>query len=163
MKGKTARIKLALKGIEDFYSDFDDRPKRERELSRNLLEELMEKAGNEEEVSAVEFRIKKKFGEQERKIAAKRLGEHFSKEEERVQKEQMAHRLRGTAYVALGGALLVLQGKTSLGGSINILLLPAGWFLIFLGAEHIIADWKLRPIHKTLRKLKTTRMLILKS
>lgn len=160
---KKAEISLALNGIEEVYSSFDDRPQGERDLSRNLLNELMEKAGGKVEISTVEFRIKKKFNEKERETAIKRLCGHFSKEEERGRKMQWVHRFNGTAYVILGGVLLTAQSRTDFGQAANILLFPAGWFLIFLGAEHVIADWKLRPMQRTLRKLKTARVLISKS
>jgi hypothetical protein len=166
MKGKTARISLVLENIEDFYSSFDDRPNRERDLSRNLLEELMKRAREHGEGELeVEFRVRKKPNKAIVDTAKKRLAEHFSNEEKRVCGEQWLNRLNGGAYVVLGGALLVVQKRLFTTGqdTVGVLLLLAGWFALFLGVEFIIADWKLHPIQKALKKLKNAVLLFSKS
>ncbi|MFH1447824.1 MAG: hypothetical protein ABIG39_03085 [Candidatus Micrarchaeota archaeon] len=146
-KDGSGKIRIPLTGPENIYSNFD-----ENTLSKNLVEELKRQAADSE-FSTVEFVVKKSAGKGIGKVE-KHLQEYFSGKEECIRKDRWLKRFKGTAYVAFGGLLLVAQKNTFSTGIVGMLLVPAGWFAIFLGVEHIISDWKLRSIHRVLEKLK---------
>ncbi len=153
---RAERITLAADSIGNLFSKFDDRPISKRDLSGDFISELTRKAYEAGEFKEVEIRVKKKTKKAELGIVKERIGSYFFQHEERLRKEQWAHRFQGTAYVVLGGALLTAQAKVySEGyGLVSLLLLPAGWLALFLGAEFIVADWRLGPEYRAAKKLK---------
>jgi hypothetical protein len=157
------KLAVSLESISEAYSKFDGRPFPERDLSRSFICELLEKAG-EREFGEVKIRIGKKPKQGELDALEDRLMTHFAEGAQRAKQEQWAKRLYGTAYIILGGSLLVAQGRVLEGGHelVGALLLPAGWFALFLGLEYILADWKLGPIAKAKKRLKDAELTLVK-
>ncbi|MFH0817661.1 MAG: hypothetical protein V1909_03435 [Candidatus Micrarchaeota archaeon] len=156
MSKSKGTIKLTVSEIADIYSKFDDRPHSERDLSGNFINELMSRAEEEGEFGKIEIKVKKKTKKTELETAKKRVSDYFSKREEKFWREQWINRFKGTAFVVLGGVLLTAQTKVYAGNKdlAGLLVLPAGWLSLFLGAEYIFADWRIHPGHKAARKLK---------
>jgi len=116
----------------------------------------MLKAEDAREFEEMEIKVKKKASKAELENAKQRLAAHFSELELAIKRKRWANRFQGTAYVALGGLLLTAYVKMhSAGGDLfSAMLLPAGWLSLFLGAEFIMADWRFRPEHNTLKRIK---------
>ncbi len=150
-----ATVRLSLENLSGAFSMFDDRPYSGRDLSSSFALELMKKAEEAGEFKEVDIRLKKKAGKKELGSAKARFAEHFKQFEAKISRERWVNRFQGTAFVILGGALLVARNKVYSEGFdiIGLLLLPAGWLALFLGAEFIVADWKLGPGHKAAKML----------
>ncbi|MFH1470677.1 MAG: hypothetical protein ABIF01_02930 [Candidatus Micrarchaeota archaeon] len=116
----------------------------------------MLKAEEAREFEEMEIKVKKKASKAELEGAKQRITAHFSELERSVKRKRWANRFQGTAYVALGGLLLTAYVKMySVGGDLfSAMLLPAGWLSLFLGAEFVMADWRLKPEHNALKKMK---------
>ena len=153
---KTGGIKLSLDSLSAAFSMFDDLPYSERELSDSFAIELMKKAEEAGEFEEVGIRVKKKAAKKDLEEAKKRFAEHFMQSEAKIRQERWMNRLQGTAFVILGGALLVARNSVYSEGFdiVGLLLLPAGWLALFLGAEFIVADWRLGPGQKAAKKLR---------
>jgi hypothetical protein len=157
------KLAISLETVFEAYSKFDSRPCSKRDLSKSFTCELLEKAGKKE-FGEVEVHIGKKPKKSELDVLESRLITHFAEGALRSKQEQWAKRLYGTAYIILGGALLIAQGRVLEGGHelVGALLLPAGYFALFLGLEYVLSDWKLNPNARAWGRLKDAELTLVK-
>lgn len=143
-----SEVGLWIDRYDDIFSDFDPRPYSQRGLSDDFLIEAKkftkEKAsGTFEMVFLVPEALRKPDLES---VIKKRLHEHFKKHYHLLKLEMAKIKKRGIALAVFGmmvmfAAYLVTTAEQNLFMNlIFIILEPSGWFMAFVGMEHIFYD-----------------------
>lgn len=145
-----SEVSLWIDHYDDIFSDFDPRPYSQRGLSDDFLIEakkfIKEKAsGTFELLFLVPELMRKPEAEG---IIKKRLREHFKKHYHLLKQEMVQIKKKGALLAALGmlmmfaAYLVTTVEQNMLMNLIFIILEPSGWFLAFIGMEHIFYETK---------------------
>ena len=146
-------ISIALDTYDDIYSDFDPRPHAEREISADLLKELERRThtnvkGNFE----VRFFLPKALRDErtEGRII-RRLRAYFLNEVNELQQQAKRRRITGVNFTVSGLAALFGYAYIAnlpevigqLASFIEVLLVPFGWFSMWVGLEKLVQEKEL--------------------
>ncbi|MEK6969467.1 MAG: hypothetical protein AABW48_03495 [Nanoarchaeota archaeon] len=145
-----SEVSLWIDHYDDIFSDFDPRPYSQRGLSDDFLIEakkfIKEKAsGSFELIFLVPELMRKPESEG---IIKKRLREHFKKHHLLLKHDMVKIKKKGIALAAVGmllmfaAYLVTTVEQNMLMNLIFIILEPSGWFLAFIGMEHIFYETK---------------------
>jgi len=154
---KLHEITIQLDTYDDIFSDFDPRPYSERAVSQDLLKEISRRyMENKHGRFEVLFTIPASERDIEHEpLIKKRLREHFEFELKNENKIIAKTRRYGIMYAGIGALALlintivffVLQENSVYYQLISILLVPVGWYGMFVGIEKII-DEPLQELEK---------------
>lgn len=144
-------ISIALDTYEDIFSDFDPRPYKERGLSIDFLNAI---SGMHVEAKSGKLEVRFFMPSERRnpKIETtikRRLRDYFTREKGELRKALNKRRKSGIAYMVIGGTLLLIdflfEGiiaginlPTLLPKLIEIMLVPAGWFGMWIGIGKLV-------------------------
>ena len=145
-----SEVSLWIDHYDDIFSDFDPRPYSQRGLSDDFLIEakkfIKEKAsGSFELLFLVPKAMRKPESEN---VIRKRLREHFKKHHHLLKQEMVKIKKKGALLTALGmltmfAAYLVSTFEQNMLMNLTFIILePSGWFMAFIGMEHIFYETK---------------------
>lgn len=140
-------VHIALDTYDDIFSDFDPSSYSVRILSDDFLKEVQKRyMENKKGIFEVRFTLPK-FNRslKTEALIKKRLKDYFTQQLKYIDDELTKRRKRGGVYIAVGFILLASQiiladyeGYTNLLKLIEILLVPAGWYGMFVGIENLV-------------------------
>lgn len=141
-------INIALDTYDDIFSDFDPSPYSSRILSDDFLKEVQRRYV-ETKKGGFEIRFSLPKALRSAKIEAlikKRLKDYFNDRLQEVNKELKERRKKGGIYILVGFIILGSQillttytsDHTSIARFLEILLVPAGWYGMFVGIENLV-------------------------
>jgi len=145
---RKGNVSLSLNSYTYLFSDFDPRDYSEKTLSEDFIEECRRVAReNEEKIELILLCPKNKRNLKDEAKIKKRIKEYFvygfKKEHERRKKL----RLEGLFWFLMGSIVMVLAtllvGKTNFFLKLlEIMAIPAGWFLFWEGLDKIFITSK---------------------
>jgi hypothetical protein len=140
-------ISIALDTYEDIFSDFDPRPYKERDLSIDFLNAIKMRHV-EAKKGQLEVRFFMPSEKRNQKIETtikRRLRDYFTREMDEMREALNKRRKSGAAYMIIGGMLLLFEGVIAeislpipLPKLIEIMLVPAGWFGMWIGIGRLV-------------------------
>jgi len=148
---KQSEISLILDTYDDVFSDFDPRPYHERALSDDFLVEAKRAAKDGGENIELRFMIPKALRKtSDEEMIKKRLHEHFRRHHHLLHKEKKQVLRQGFSFIISSIFLLLITTLLVLDYPENnffrsfmiILMEPAGWFLIWEGADLVVFEAK---------------------
>jgi hypothetical protein len=141
-----AELSVWLDSYDDIFSDFDSRPRNERSLSDDFLNEA-KKMVKEKPDGRIELKLimpaDLRNPEME-KVIIKNLHSHFRHFAHTLYLDKKKERIRGVILTISGFAMLILAAAISSFGNksfwsntIRVITEPSGWFLAWTGLDHI--------------------------
>lgn len=141
-------ISIWLDNYDDLFSDFDPRPYSERTLSDDFIREARKVAKEHHNTSNLILQLllpEKERKDQQEAGIIKRLHYHFNNSMEQLLQERKQINIRGVIYTITGIILMTiasyisyLQAQQYYIHLVLILFEPAGWFLLWLGLDHLV-------------------------
>jgi len=145
---REGNISLILDAYDDIFSDFDPRPYGERALSDDFLSECNKAARDMGEKFELRLMVPAKLRnlKEELKIR-KRLKSHFQRHAEEKRKELFNIRKEGVIWFLIGTLVMLASaffyGQTTfIFHLLEVMLVPAGWFLFWDGLEKVFIESK---------------------
>jgi len=143
-----SEISLWLDNYDDIFSDFDPRPFSQRALSEDFLEEA-KRASRDKVSGAIELKLllaEKSRDKSIEKTIKKRLGEHFKRHHDLLEKEKTGTIKKGVLFGGIGIMLMLLAvfivvnyaQESILTAFLIILLEPSGWYFLWSGLDMIV-------------------------
>jgi hypothetical protein len=148
-----AELSIWLDEYDDIFSDFDSRPIGERSLSDDFLFEVR-KMVREKPTGNVQLKLlipTDKRNPQLEGIAVKHLHAYFRHSAATIKTEMDETRRRGILLATLGFLLMIitsylvsLSNRSFLLNTIQIVLEPSGWFMVWTGMDNIFYNTRNR-------------------
>jgi len=143
-----SEISLWLDRYDDIFSDFDPRPYSQRALSEDFLGEA-KRASRDKVGGTIELKLllaEKNRDKSIEKTIKKRLGEHFKRHHDLLEKEKAGTIKKGAIFGIIGIIMMLLAvfivvnyaQESMLTAFLIILLEPAGWYFLWSGLDLII-------------------------
>jgi hypothetical protein len=146
-------VTLSLNSYDSLFSDFDQRDYSERILSEDFIEECKRAVrGNESEIELILSCPRHKRNLKDEAKIRHRIKEYFMyifKKEHEMRKRL---RLEGLFWFLMGSIVMILAtliaGKTNFFMRfLEIMTIPAGWFLFWEGLDKVLITSKERLSH----------------
>ncbi|MFH1222105.1 MAG: hypothetical protein V1492_03405 [Candidatus Micrarchaeota archaeon] len=165
-------VHIALDTYDDIFSDFDASPYSTRILSDDFLKEV-QKRYVERKRGGFEIRFtlpKALRNAKTETLIKKRLKDYFELLLKNTHYELKKKRIRGWTYIGAGFVLLASQlylaaqpdGNSYIVKLLEILMVPAGWYGMFVGIENILeTPAKLEDQQKFYERLKNANYLFM--
>jgi hypothetical protein len=148
-----AELSVWLDDYDDIFSDFDSRPLAERSLSDDFLVE-MRKMIREKPEGNVELKLLIPTAKRKKEVEAlvvKNLHTHFKHAAAAVRKEMTNTRRQSIVLTFLGFLLMIitacivsLANNSIFMKSLQIVLEPSGWFMVWTGLDNIFYNRRRR-------------------
>lgn len=148
---KVTEINILLNSYNDIFSDFDPSEYSERTLSDDFIiqAKIFSKSKDGNKMSLKLLLPASVRNEQDEKIIIKRLHSHFKDAYQQVANEVKKTKRKGITFTVIGIALMLTASYLSFMKAeqyhIHFLLVlfePAGWFLLWIGLEHLVYSSK---------------------
>lgn len=141
-----SELSVWLDDYDDVFSDFDSRPLTERSLSDDFLAEVR-KMVREKPSGNIELKLLIPSDKQKKEVESaviKNLHTHFRHSAVTIQNEITGTRRRGIRFAVIGFLLMILtsyiisiSNHSFFYNTLQIVLEPSGWFLVWTGMENI--------------------------
>ncbi len=148
---KLAEISILLSSYNDIFSAFDPNEYSERTLSDDFIIQAknLSKSKDGNKISLKLLLPDSARKEQDEKVIIIRLHSHFKEAYQQVQNEVKKTNRKGIIFTIIGIALMLTASYLSFMKAekyhIHFLLVlfePAGWFLLWIGLEHLVYSSK---------------------
>jgi hypothetical protein len=149
----SARLSIWLDTYDDIFSDFDSRDYQQRALSDDFIHEAR-KMVKEKPDGQVELKLlmpEELRNENTEEIIAKSVHRQFSHFAQVIKTEMKNIRLQGFLMCATGFILMIvaaylttLINKIFYISALQVIIEPAGWFLVWTGFDHIFNSFRKR-------------------
>lgn len=144
---KPVEISIWLDTFDDMFSDFDPRPYSERTVSDDFITEVKKVARGRTKgriTLKLLLPVHQRKAETEKTII-KTLHNRFNILYEQLLQEKQRNNIRGFSFTLAGIVLMILASYISFLQPqkyfVHLLLIlfePAGWFLLWLGLDHLV-------------------------
>jgi len=149
----SARLSIWLDTYDDIFSDFDSRDYPERALSDDFIHEAR-KMIKEKPDGQVELKLLMPEALRNPKtetIITNSIHRQFSHFARRIKTEMKNIRLQGILMCAIGFVLMIIAAylitlinKIFYVSALQVIIEPAGWFLVWTGFDHIFNSFRKR-------------------
>ena len=146
-----AAVSILLDSYDDLFSDFDPSVYSERILSDDFIiqAKIFSKHKSGDQLSLQLLLPANKRNEQEEEVIIKRLHSYFKNVHQQLESEVRKANAKGLALVLIGIILMIAASYISFIKPdkyhmhlLLVLLEPAGWFLLWLGLDHLVYSLK---------------------
>ena len=148
---KLAEINILLSSYNDIFSDFDPSAYAERTLSDDFIIQAKKisknKRGNNMSLRLLLPAIKR--NEQDEKLIIERLQSYFRSVHQQLKSEVRKANTKGLTLILIGIILMIAASYISFINPekyhVHLLLVlfePAGWFLLWIGLDHLVYSLK---------------------
>ena len=146
-----AEIRILLRSYDAIFSDFDPRPYSERTLSYDFIIQAKKRLRNKrgEKVFLKLLLPANKRNEQDEDMIVKRIHSYFKNVNQQLKDEVRKTNKKGLILTLIGIVLMMAASYISFMKPekyyvhfLLVLFEPAGWFLVWVGLDHLVYSSK---------------------